>query len=67
MTDADRVKAALNGATGFLKLRDEVTSIMENYLSISEEGHEITGHHEVAERIIVLFSDLLSPQPIKGE
>lgn len=60
MSVANKVRAALVGAQGFLKLRDEVGSILTEYLSYSLQDCEITGHDEAAERIIVLFADLLT-------
>jgi hypothetical protein len=60
---ANKVKAALDGALGFLELRDEVVSILVEYLSYSIDRCEIEGRDECAERIIVLFADLLTERP----
>lgn len=60
---ANKVKAALDGALGFLKLRDEVVSILEERLEYSPEACGIEGHDECAERIILLFADLLTDRP----
>lgn len=60
MTKANRVNAALNGGLSFLQLREEVIEVLKDRLRYSLDSMEIEGHNECAERLILLFADLLN-------
>lgn len=68
MGEINEVRAALEGAEPFMRLRSDLIDVLKDCLKWSYDDQQIEGHAETAEVIIAMFADrLATPEPEGGE